>query len=113
MKCQRCCWSEDATYRVHSDVIDMKVCAACAGEARGLGITVELLNAGAGKGDAGKRVGTSRLPVGTLALLPVTTAINSSPIEPHQEMQMKRNSDTWHRCRVSHRAGRRRERYLT
>ncbi len=55
MKCQRCCWSEDATYRVRSDIIDMKVCAACADEARGLGITVELLNAGAGKGDAGKR----------------------------------------------------------
>ena len=54
MKCQRCWRNEDATYRVRSDVIDIKVCAACADEALALGITVEVLDAGAGKGDAGK-----------------------------------------------------------
>ena len=34
MKCQRCLSGQEATYRVRSDVIDMKVCAACADEAR-------------------------------------------------------------------------------
>jgi len=45
MKCQRCC-RDDASYRVWSDVIDMKVCAACAAEASGLGIAVEALGGG-------------------------------------------------------------------
>jgi hypothetical protein len=43
MKCQRCCGCEEVTYRVRSDVIDTKVCAACAEEARSLGIAVEVL----------------------------------------------------------------------
>ena len=33
MKCQRCFRGEEATYRVRSDVIDMKVCGSCAAEA--------------------------------------------------------------------------------
>jgi hypothetical protein len=44
MKCQRCVRAEEAIYRVRSDVIDMKVCAACAGEARRLGLAVEPLD---------------------------------------------------------------------
>ena len=51
MKCQRCCGREEASYRVRSDVIDMKVCAACAAEARRLGITVEVLGGGERKGN--------------------------------------------------------------
>jgi hypothetical protein len=51
MKCQRCCGHEEATYRVRSDVIDMKVCAACAAEARRLGIVVEVLGGGERKGN--------------------------------------------------------------
>lgn len=43
MKCQRCWRVEAATYRVRSDLIDVKVCAACAAEARRLGIVVEAL----------------------------------------------------------------------
>jgi hypothetical protein len=43
MKCQRCGRIEAATYRVRSDLIDVKVCAACAEEARSLGIVVEAL----------------------------------------------------------------------
>jgi hypothetical protein len=43
MKCQRCWRIEAATYRVRSDLIDVKVCAACAEEARRLGIVVEAL----------------------------------------------------------------------
>jgi hypothetical protein len=54
MKCQRCCGREEASYRVRSDVIDMKVCAACAAEARRLGIAVEVLGGGERKGDREK-----------------------------------------------------------
>jgi hypothetical protein len=43
MKCQRCLRGEEAKYRVYTDIIDMKVCAACAEEARKLGIAVEVL----------------------------------------------------------------------
>ena len=43
MKCQRCCRHEEARYRVHSELIDMKVCGACAAEAGRLGIAVELV----------------------------------------------------------------------
>src|SRR5262249_55443438 len=49
MKCQRCC-RDDASYRVWSDVIDMKVCAVCVDEGRRLGIAVEVLG-GAGRKD--------------------------------------------------------------
>ena len=41
MNCERCFRSEEAKYRVHTDVIDMKVCAACAEKARKLRIAVE------------------------------------------------------------------------
>ena len=54
MKCQRCCGHEEATYRVRSDVIDMKVCAACANEARRLGIVVEVLGGEERKGNGEK-----------------------------------------------------------
>jgi hypothetical protein len=46
MKCQRCCGRQEAVYRVRSDVIDMKVCAACAAEATRLRIAVEGLGGG-------------------------------------------------------------------
>jgi hypothetical protein len=54
MKCQRCCRREEATYRVRSDLIDMKVCASCADEARRLGITVEVLGGEEIKGNGKK-----------------------------------------------------------
>jgi hypothetical protein len=54
MKCQRCVRGEEATYRVRSDVIDMKVCAACADEARRLGLAVEVLGDGGRKGTGEK-----------------------------------------------------------
>jgi hypothetical protein len=44
MKCQRCLSGEEAKYRVYSDALEMAVCAACAAEARKLGLTVEPLN---------------------------------------------------------------------
>lgn len=43
MKCQRCLKDAEATCRVYTDVIDMKVCSVCADEARRLGIAVEAL----------------------------------------------------------------------
>jgi hypothetical protein len=45
MKCQQCC-GRQAVYRVRSDVIDMKVCAACAAQATRLGIALEVLGGG-------------------------------------------------------------------
>lgn len=39
-KCERCLSGEEAVYRARTDLIDMLVCAACAEEARSLGITV-------------------------------------------------------------------------
>ena len=44
MKCERCWRGEEAKFRVHTDVIDMKVCRACAEEARELGIAVDVLD---------------------------------------------------------------------
>jgi hypothetical protein len=55
MKCQRCLSGEEATYRVRSDVIEMSVCAACATEARRLGLAVEILGGGERKGNGEKK----------------------------------------------------------
>src|SRR4029077_16266149 len=49
LKCQRCLRDEAPTCRVFTQIIDMKVCAACADEARRLGINVEFLDSGEGK----------------------------------------------------------------
>ena len=71
MKCQRCS-SGEAAYRVHTDAIDMKVCAACGAEARRLGIAVEVLIGGEGKVNGGRVSLNFRI---TGQLLPVVTAI--------------------------------------
>jgi hypothetical protein len=44
MKCERCPSGEEARYRAYSDIIDMKVCAACAADGRRLGVTIEVLD---------------------------------------------------------------------
>jgi hypothetical protein len=44
MKCERCPSGEEARYRAYSDIIDMKVCAACAADGRRLGVTIEILD---------------------------------------------------------------------
>jgi hypothetical protein len=50
MRCERCSKDEaTAAYRVFTEIIDMKVCAACADEARKLAINVEPLDSGEGK----------------------------------------------------------------
>jgi hypothetical protein len=44
MKCERCPSGEEARYRAYSDIIDMKVCAACAADGRRLGLSIEVLD---------------------------------------------------------------------
>ncbi len=44
MHCERCLRGEEARYRVYTDAMEIAVCAACADEARNLGITVEPLS---------------------------------------------------------------------
>ena len=61
MKCQRCFRGEEAKYRVYTDIIDMKVCAACAEEARELGIAVEVLDGGEEKNNEPKVNPNSRI----------------------------------------------------
>ena len=47
MKCERCLRDEaQAAYRVFTQIMDMKVCAGCADEARKLRINVEPLDSG-------------------------------------------------------------------
>jgi len=41
--CKRCSWGGQALYRAFTDTINMKVCTACAAEARKLGIFVRRL----------------------------------------------------------------------
>ncbi len=43
MKCQRCENDKEAEFRVVSDVMDIKVCADCAGEARRLGMSLKVV----------------------------------------------------------------------
>jgi hypothetical protein len=43
MKCQRCENDKEAEFRVVSDVMDIKVCADCAGDARKLGTSLEVV----------------------------------------------------------------------
>jgi len=54
MECQRCLTGKEAKYRVYSDIIDLKVCEACADAALQLGLAVEALDDG-GKKERCKR----------------------------------------------------------
>ena len=42
MKCQRCENDKEAEFRIVSDILDIKVCADCAGEARRIGMSLEI-----------------------------------------------------------------------
>jgi hypothetical protein len=55
MKCERCFRGEEVKYRVHTEVIDLKVCAACARKARKLRIAVDGLIEERKKSNQGKR----------------------------------------------------------
>jgi hypothetical protein len=43
MRCGRCGEKKEIRYRVFSVILDMKVCAGCAADARGLHLGIELL----------------------------------------------------------------------
>jgi hypothetical protein len=45
VKCQRC-YRGESKYRVYTDIMDLRVCVACAEEAGRLGIPVEALQSG-------------------------------------------------------------------
>jgi len=49
MKCQRCFDDQRVVYRVSSDVINLRVCASCAAEARRLGLAVKVFSVGESK----------------------------------------------------------------
>ena len=44
MECTRCEQKKPVEYRVFSDIIEMKVCADCAAEARELDLGIEVLD---------------------------------------------------------------------
>ena len=43
MKCQRCETQREAEFRVVSDVMNIKVCAVCAAQARRLGTSLQVI----------------------------------------------------------------------
>ncbi len=51
MKCQRCKNDKEAEFRVVSDILDIKVCADCAAEARRMGMSLEIVEIGKAKND--------------------------------------------------------------
>jgi hypothetical protein len=51
MKCQRCGNDKEAEFRVVSDIMDIKVCADCAGEARKIGLSLEIVEIDEAKND--------------------------------------------------------------
>jgi hypothetical protein len=53
--CQRCLSDQQVAYRVYTDVLNIQVCATCAEEAIRMGIAVEVLSGGKGKGNVEKR----------------------------------------------------------
>jgi ribosome-binding protein aMBF1 (putative translation factor) len=43
MKCERCGNDKEAEFRVVSDILNIKVCADCAGQARKIGLSLEIV----------------------------------------------------------------------
>ena len=60
MECQRCLTGKEAKYRVYSDIIDMKVCEACADAALQLGLALEAFDDGGKKEQLRQCKGTLR-----------------------------------------------------
>jgi hypothetical protein len=65
MQCERCKSGAKAIFRVRSDILDMLVCAACAAEARMMGISVEAWDNKIGSGPG--VIENGRMHVGTLS----------------------------------------------
>ena len=53
MKCKRCESDKEAEFRVISDVLDIKVCADCAQEARKIGLSLEVIEIDKAKNERG------------------------------------------------------------
>ena len=53
MKCERCESDKEAEFRVISDVLDIKVCADCAREARKIGLSLEVIEIDKAKNERG------------------------------------------------------------
>jgi hypothetical protein len=60
MKCQRCENDNEAEFRVVSDILDIKVCADCAGEARRLGMSLEIVEIDKAKNERAARNADAR-----------------------------------------------------
>ena len=54
MKCQRCGNNREAEFRVVSDILDIKVCADCATQARTIGLSLEIVAIDETDGDRGR-----------------------------------------------------------
>ena len=68
MKCQRCENDKEAEFRVVSDVMDIKVCADCAGEARRIGMSLEIVEIDKAKnGRAASKAEVRGYPVVTVS----------------------------------------------
>ena len=60
MKCKRCESDQEAEFRVISDVLDIKVCADCAREARKIGLSLEVIEIDKAKNERALRNATAR-----------------------------------------------------
>jgi hypothetical protein len=65
MECERCFTGDEARYRAYTDIIDIKVCSACADKARNIGIAVEVLG-GEGKPNSAGNNAALGSPAGIL-----------------------------------------------
>lgn len=60
MKCQRCANDKEAEFRVVSDIMDIKVCADCADEARSLGTSLKVVEITKTKSDQSMSTAAAR-----------------------------------------------------
>jgi hypothetical protein len=66
MKCQRCGNDKEAQFRVVSDILDIKVCADCAGEAHKIGLSLEIVETDKGNNDRASSNDGRHRPVGEI-----------------------------------------------
>jgi ribosome-binding protein aMBF1 (putative translation factor) len=95
MRCERCSRDEaPASFRVFSEIIDMKVCAACADEARKLRINVEPFDSGKKRAAAGILMNTKKEQFSTkLSLVPMLLTGESISPEARQALRESRLKD--------------------
>jgi hypothetical protein len=76
MKCQRCGNDKEAEFRVVSDILDIKVCADCATEARKIGLSLEIVKID--KANNERAASNARLPGGNSERWRALTAANAA-----------------------------------